>query len=382
MKQKGLPVEEVEKILESAHKKDQKFENGRIMCSMYSTPHELARQAHAMFIEANLGNPNLYPGTKELEQEVIKMLSQLLHGEDVYGSIVNGGTEANITALWLAKKFSGKKEVLYPVSSHFSINKAIDLLGLDPVPIDLDEHYKMDLDQLESKISDNTAAVVAMAGSTELGVIDPIEQIAELTADKCFFHVDAAFGGLIIPFLQDIGYDLPSFDFENPGVDAMAVDPHKIGGATIPSGAFLIRDKTLLEKIAVDTPYLTVAQQSALVSTRSSASVAGTYAVLRHLGREGYCKLVSQCMEVTKYFQYQLVEKGFNIVIEPVLNLIAIEVPQASEIERQLAENNWWVSKMRNPEALRFVIMPHVTKSVVDSFMTDFVNICKNRHII
>lgn len=382
MQHKGIPRAEVERILRDAYEKDRKFAGGRILCSMNTTAHELAVFAHSMFIEANLGNVNLYPGTKELEERTIEMLKDLLHGGDAHGGIVNGGTEANITALWLARKLTGKKQVIYPESVHFSINKAVDLLGLKPVPVPVDSNYCMDVEQVKKHINPDTAAVIAVAGSTELGVIDPVEEIAELTGDNIFMHVDAAFGGMVIPFLKQLGYSMPAFDFEIGTVDSVAVDPHKMGLATHPAGALLIRDKKLLEKIAVDTPYLTMTQQAALAGTRNSAAVASAFAVMSHLGREGYCEIVKRCMDVTGYFKDRLEEHGFELAIEPVMNIINIIVPDPAKLEVELAAIDWWVSKSRNPPALRFVVMPHVTKNVVDNLIPDLIKLCKQSDIL
>ena len=59
------------------------------------------------------------------------------------------------------------------------------------------------------------------------------------------------------------------------------------------------------------------------------------------------------------------------------MNIINIDVPSPEKIEKELAEINWWVSKSRNPQALRFVVMPHVTTEVVDNFIPDLVKIYK-----
>ncbi len=72
---------------------------------------------------------------------------------------------------------------------------------MKPLEVDLDESYCMSVDDIQDKLSENTAAVVSIAGATELGGIDPIEKISELCADNIFLHVDAAFGGFVIPFL-------------------------------------------------------------------------------------------------------------------------------------------------------------------------------------
>ena len=80
-----------------------------------------------------------------------------------------------------------------------------------------------------------------MAGTTEFGQVDPVEEIGRIAEEKdVFFHVDAAFGGFVIPFLE--GCPL-KFDFAVPGVSSIAIDPHKMGMSTIPSGGLLYRNE-------------------------------------------------------------------------------------------------------------------------------------------
>ena len=79
-------------------------------------------------------------------------------------------------------------------------------------------YFPNSVDSLKKVISDKTVAIVAIAGTTELGLIDPIEEISKIAFDNnIYFHVDAAFGGFSIPFLKQRGYDLPTFDFSLSG---------------------------------------------------------------------------------------------------------------------------------------------------------------------
>ncbi len=103
--------------------------------------------------------------------------------------------------------------------------------------------------------------------------------------------MDAAFGGFVIPFLEN-----PSqykFDFEVPGVMSIAIDPHKMGLSTIPAGGLLYRDEGHMKLLEISAQYLTSQVQTSLAGTRSGASAAATYAVMRHLGKEGYRQIVS-----------------------------------------------------------------------------------------
>ena len=340
MEEKGISREKILDELNESFGRDHHFRDGRILASMCTTPDDIAIEAHTKFIESNLGNPDLYAGTKQLENEVIRYLGKLLHGEAISGHLTNGGTESNITALWIAKKLSGKREVLFPKNSHFSIIKAIDLLELKPVEVELDENYCMSVDDIKRKLTGDTAAVVCMGGATELGTIDPIESISQLCEGNIFLHVDAAFGGFVIPFLKELGYELPKFDFELDGVNSITIDPHKMGLSTIPSGALLYRGKEFLERITVDAPYLISMRHSTLSGTRNSAAVAATYAVIRHLGREGFRRIVTQCMENTKYCAARVREMGLELVIEPIMNILAIKLSNPDKVVQELASHH------------------------------------------
>jgi tyrosine decarboxylase/aspartate 1-decarboxylase len=377
MKESVSQFDEVIKELKKASAMDFHFNSGRILGSMCSEPLDIAKKAHTMFLEANMGNPGLYPGTGQLEGELIDMVSELLHGKKVSGLTVSGGTEANITALWIAKKVSGKTQVMYPKSAHHSFLKAADILGLETIEIGLTEDFKMDVTEVEEKINDNTAAVIGIAGTTEFGVIDPIEDLGKICQDT-FLHVDAAFGGFVIPFLNDLGYDMPGYDFEVSNVDSISTDPHKMGLASIPSGILLLRNDEYLKEIAVSSPYLTSPRQASLSGTRCSAGAVSAWAAMKFLGREGYRKIVSDCMDTTKYIVKMVEEIGLAIALKPQMNIVCMKMKDADSVFSGLSDMGWKASVTRSPKCLRVVVMPHVTKGVVDEFIPDLEKVCKD----
>ncbi len=139
--------------------------------------------------------------------------------------------------------------------------------------------------------------MVGVAGTTEYGMVDPIADLAKIAAQHdIFLHVDAAFGGMVIPFLDN---PIP-FDFALPGVTTIAVDPHKMGMSTIPAGCLLTREPDMLDALNIDTPYLTVKKEYTLAGTRPGAPVAGALAVLDYLGAEGMKAVVAGCMKNTR----------------------------------------------------------------------------------
>ena len=378
-----LPInkDEILKELDLIQDKDLKYSNGRILGSMCTEAHPFGKEVYIKFLDSNLGDPGLFKGTKSIEDKTIKIIGKLLNLDNAYGNIVTGGTEANIMAIRAARNHARKYkniengEIILPRSAHFSFKKAADMMNLKIVEADLDENYKINVESIENKITPNTVAIVAIAGTTELGLIDPIEEISKIAYDNnIYFHVDAAFGGFSIPFLRNCGYYFPEFDFKLPGVSSITVDPHKMGLAPIPAGGIIFRKKEYLNVMAVDSPYLTVKTQSTIVGTRIGASTAATYALLKYFGRSGYSKLAKNLMENTSFLKDSLEKIGYEIIVEPELNIVAFNHPEkspkllADELEKI---NGWKVSVANCPNAIRIVLMNHVTKTHLKEFLSD-----------
>lgn len=376
MDEKGITKDRVFELLKNYKRRDMTHRSGRILGSMCTCPHEVGLKAYTMFLESNLGDPGLFQGTKTMENEVIATLGELLGKRDVYGNIITGGTEANIMAMRAARNIRRIKdpEIIVPKSAHFSFKKAADILSLKLKEAELDSDYRVDINSVKELISDKTVAVVGIAGTTELGKIDPIEELSDICTDrKIFLHVDAAFGGFSIPFLNQIGYNLPKFDFSLPGVCSVTIDPHKMGLAPIPTGGILFRDKSYLDVMSVETPYLTEENQSTIVGTRTGASTAATWALLKYLGTEGYQKIANKCMQITYILAQGIKDTGFQLVTDPQLNIVAFtgEGIAPCDITKRLDEKGWAVSIASYPKAVRIIVMPHVKKEHVEAFLED-----------
>ncbi|MDD3421760.1 MAG: tyrosine decarboxylase MfnA [Methanocellales archaeon] len=366
MDEKGVSEKGVLDFLCQVRAKEAPF--NRVFSSMCTRPHPLAIRVHQKFIETNLGDTHLFPGTKELEDRVIAMLASLLGTQKAFGYITTGGTESNIQALRVARDLNSKRSpnVIVPASAHFSFEKAAKILGLELRKASLDKCYRVDITSVENLIDENTIALVGIAGTTEYGQIDPIAQLSEIALSKdIFLHVDAAFGGLIIPFLKE-DY---KFDFRLEGVSSITVDPHKMGASTIASGGLLFRGGEQMDKLMI--PTYQEEKQHSLTGTRSGASVAATYAVFKHLGRRGYKRIVDMCMQLTKIAEKRAISLGASPVIEPVLNILALQVQNVDEVVSKLEKRNWYVSKTIKPKALRLIIMPHITEESLGEFLDD-----------
>ncbi|WP_456478691.1 tyrosine decarboxylase MfnA [Geoglobus ahangari] len=342
----------------------------RVLSSMCTTPHPVALEAHRMFVETNLGDPGIFVGTTELERKVIEMLGSLLNHPKAAGYISSGGTEANIQGIRAARNLKRVKNpnIVIPKSAHFSFEKIGDILGVEIRRAALDESYRVDTAEVERMVDENTVAIVGIAGTTELGQVDDIEELGRIAGDvDVFLHVDAAFGGLVLPFMDE---RIP-FDFGVEGVSSITVDPHKMGMATIPAGGILFRGEEFLRALEVETPYLTSKYQYTLTGTRPGTGVASTYAVLKHLGFEGMKEIVERCLRNTRILVEEMEGIGFEPVIRPTMNVVSFHAEKAEKIKDELYRRRWVISTIREPKAVRMVIMPHVTEEIIKEFISE-----------
>jgi tyrosine decarboxylase/aspartate 1-decarboxylase len=376
-----MVLDQLKKRLDS----DKTYTSGRILGAMTTQPHDFARFVFGKYLEKNLGDPGLIPATKQIETDLIHILGSLLGDAKVAGNMVSGGTEANIVAMHLARKVTESKqgrilnpEVVIPESAHYSFDKAADLMGLTLRRARLDENYQVNLSEYESLINENTIALVGVAGTTALGMIDPLPEIGKIARKhQKFFHVDGAFGGLVFPFLDLLGHNLPSYNLSTPEINSYTVDPHKAMGI-IPAGALLVRDGALTE-FGYSIPYLAGGGLKSLTitGTRPGASAISFWALLQYLGQEGFQSIIRSCWENTQYFvdAIQSVPQ-LKLAIDPICNVIGLQLTSQSnlnlcEFDDRLRQRGWALGIFKKWDLARVVVMPHVQPEHIDAFIKD-----------
>jgi tyrosine decarboxylase / aspartate 1-decarboxylase len=372
LREKGWSRGEILAKLKQARSKDLKYVDGRILGSMCTTPHPVALRAQRLFAYSNLGDSGLFPGSVTLEREAVASLAELLHGKDSVGFIVSGGTEANLLAMLTARNKAGidEPEVVLPESSHFSFDKICNMLNLKPVYAKLDGDFMVDSQEVKRLVNKRTVAIVGNAGSAELGAVDPISELSQIALNrKVYLHVDAAFGGLVLPFLKELGAFASEFDFALQGVQSVTVDPHKMGFATVPAGGILFRDPQLLSGIRTETPYLTEDYQYTFTGTRSGASAAAVWAVFASLGHEGFRKTVAHCMKTTEQLFEGIEKLGFEVLVRPTLNIVTFRGSDTKALVAELRRLGWFVSYVPRLDCVRVVIMPHTKRTHVAAFL-------------
>jgi len=335
----------------------------RVLTSMCTEPHPLAREAAERFLATNPGDPGTYETVAGLERDAIEQLGTIAGLPEPAGYVTSGGTESNIQAVRIARNRAETDDpnVVAPTSAHFSFRKAADLLGVELRTAPVLDH-RADIDAMARLVDEDTVAVVGVAGSTEYGVVDPIPAIADLAADAgALCHVDAAWGGFYLPFTDF------AWQFGHADIDTLTIDPHKAGRAAVPAGGLLARSESLLADLAIDTPYLESTSQVTLTGTRSGAGVASAVAAMEALWPDGYREQYERAMDNAEWLADALASRGHD-VFGPELPLVTadLSVPMTDE----LRDRGWRVSKTGSGE-LRIVCMPHVTRSMLRSFVAD-----------
>ena len=387
----GLEKQEILCILEEKLKLDKSYDSGSILGSMCTEPLDLGIEICMKYVSKNLGDPGLFLGTTALEQDLISEIGELFGGKHIIGTLTTGGSEANLIALRIAKKLRPdikNPEVVLSQSAHISFDKAADLLDIKLRKANLNEDFTLDMNHFESLINQNTCGVVGIAGTTSLGLVDPIEEIGKKSEGKdIFFHIDAAFGGFVLPFLKNLNFQIPPWDFSVKSVDSITADPHKMGMGIIPTGGIFIRDKSILQKIGFEIPYLAggTFKHLHIVGTRPGGTVIAFWAILKSLGIDGFNKIVEKCMDNTNYLVKRIGEiKGIKIATKPVMNIVGITTENGDticKIDEELRKRNWLTGKFEEFNLIRVVVMPHVQKFHLQNFVNDLENIVKSLKI-
>jgi tyrosine decarboxylase/aspartate 1-decarboxylase len=391
MLKEGLEKQEILKLLEKKLEKDLSYDSGLILGSMCTEPLDFAKKIYVKYISKNLGDPGLFLGTAALEDELVLEIGELFGNKDIIGTFTTGGSESNLIAMRIAKKLRPEiinPEVIVSASAHISFDKAADMLGIKLRKVQLRENFELDLNHFESLINKNTCGVVGIAGTTSLGLIDPIEDMGKIIeGENIFYHIDAAFGGFVLPFLKKLNYKIPPWDFSVKAVSSITADPHKMGLGVIPSGGFFVKDASILQKTGFEIPYLAGGnfKHFHMVGTRPGGPIIAFWVILKALGINGFTKMVKKCMDNTKYLVKRISEiNGIKLAANPVMNVVGITTDNGEsicEIDEALRNNKWMLGKFVDFNLIRIVLMPHVKRDHLSNFTSDLEKIVKKLNL-
>jgi glutamate/tyrosine decarboxylase-like PLP-dependent enzyme len=301
----GVPADRVLDELRELRTADLPTHGGRLFAYVYDPAvaglDELARAAYAISAHVNGLDPTAFPSLLAMENALVGAAAKLLGGDAAtVGSVTGGGTESLILAVKAARDARPEQaapRLVVPSTAHAAFAKAAHYLrvALDVVPVGAD--LRADPAAMAAAIGPDTVLVAASAPSYAHGLVDPVPEIAAVCAERGVrFHVDACFGGWVLPYLRRLGADLPPFDFSVPGVTSVSVDLHKYAYAPKGVSVLLHRDEALrLPQYFAYAGWPGYTMVNPVISsTRSGGPIAAALAVLRHLGDEGYLALAER----------------------------------------------------------------------------------------
>jgi tyrosine decarboxylase/aspartate 1-decarboxylase len=315
-------------------------------------------------------------GTWSMEREAVAMVASLLGDGAAGGFMTTGGTESNLAAMRLARNTGRRSEpeIVAPVTMHFSFRLGAELLGIRLVEVDVNDATSQPrIEDVERAITPNTVGLVCSAPGGSFGVLDPIEAFADLARRTgLYLHVDAAFGGFILPFMRDLGHAVPAFDLSLAGVSSISTDGHKLGLMPIATGFFLVKDPAVLESIPTERTLIHTTS-----STKPGSRAAAAWATLRHLGRDGYRRSTAHVLELADVIATGVTAiPGMELIAPRTISIVGFTSTtiDLEDVHRLLAEDGWGQSHgvIRGRPFIRLSIHPSRDVEHARAFVTAF----------
>ncbi|MFD4374742.1 pyridoxal phosphate-dependent decarboxylase family protein [Streptomyces sp. NPDC058486] len=287
-------------------------------------------------------------------------------GPSADGIFTSGGTQSNLQALLLAREEAdttdlSRLRIFSSECSHFSVQKSATLLGLgheSVISIPVDKNKRMQSVVLAAELETCRAeglvpmAIVATAGTTDFGSIDPLPEIAALAEEYgAWMHVDAAYGcGLLASLKRRHLLD----GIER--ADSVTVDYHKSFFQPVSSSAVLVRDRAALRHATYHADYLnprrTVAEQipnqvdKSLQTTRRFDALK-LWMTLRVMGADGVGELFDEVCDLARAGHDLLAaDPRYDVVVEPQLSTLVYRyVPEAVTSPAEIDRANLYARK-------------------------------------
>ena len=284
------------------------------------------------------------PGAVRMENELIRWMCKLMgFPKTALGNLTTGGSTANLIAITTAREVRKikardfEKQVFYLTpQTHHCAQKAIRIAGMKESIIryvPMDEYFRMDTQrllqqiQLDHQTGLSPFMVIASAGTTDIGAVDPFEEIAEICQEKnIWMHVDAAYGGFFI-LAKAVKEKFKGIE----KADSITIDPHK--GLFLPygSGAILIKEvKALYEAHFYEAHYLQDTHRvkgeysPANLSPELTKHFRGLrmWLPLKLFGLEPFKASLEEKVWLCRYFYEEIQKIGFEVGPYPDLSIM------------------------------------------------------------
>ena len=387
----GLAKDEIVSLLETKRANDARWQDGRTFGMVYDggqSVHEVAEAVATMFLNENALNTAAFPSLAQIQSEVVGAAAELLHGPPTAaGFMTSGGTESILVSIKAARE-RGKAErgitapeMVVANSAHAAFHKAAYYFGLTVRKVPVGPDFRADVDGMAAAVNDNTVLVVGSAPQYPQGVVDPIPELAAIAAEVgASFHTDACMGGFVLPFMEMLGYDVPPWDFRVEGVTTISADIHKLGYA--PKGASVVihrtkelrRYQTFVFEDWLGGFYASPGMQG----TRPALPMATAWAVMHHLGIDGYKRLTATTIETARRMAEGIrAIDGLTVLGEPDAHLVAMAAEPGWEdrldvfaVGDALLRRGWHHDRQKPPDTLHSTVSAG-NAPVIEEYLRD-----------
>ncbi len=377
----GRSEEEVTVQLERFRAGDVAWREGRTFAYVFDAGAEVEavqKRAFAAYMSENGLDPTAFPSLLAMENAVVGMARAHLGGdEEAVGSFTSGGTESLILAVKAARDMARATrpgltdpQMVIPVTAHAAFHKAGHYLGVEVITSPVDPvTMRADVEAMRAAIGPRTVLVAASASGYAHGVVDPVEAIAALARQHDLpCHVDGCIGGFLLPYLRRLGEPVPAFGFEVPGVTSISMDLHKYAYCAKGASVVLYRNAKLrrhqIYACADWTGYALV--NATVQSTKSGGPIAAAWAVMQHLGDDGYLRIAERLLGAKRGLEAAIAATpGVRLIGQPEMPLLAFTSDELDPyaIADELSARGFWVQ----PQLAFGPIPPSIHLSVTPS---------------
>lgn len=388
---KGWTVEEVEERVKSLMSngafswKDGRMSGGTFAGSSASYTDLMASMFHAT-VWTNPLHFDVFPGARKMDAEVVAMTKDLLNcDKNCVGCVTSGGSESLMLAMKAYRDYGRlhkgitRPEVVTVNTIHAGADKAAHYLGVRLRKADVDPvTFKANVQQMKKAINSNTVALFCSAVDFSYGIIDDIEAIAALGLKYSVpLHVDGCMGGFILPFMNDAGYPVPSFDFRVPGVTSMSADTHKFGCAPKGSSVVVYRNKELMHAQyfkTTDWPGGIYATPT-VAGSRAGVNVAVCWAAMLYHGRSTYVDNTKKIVANARRLKQRIQEiPELQLMGDPLGPIISFQsdVVNCFTLVDEMIEHDWHLIALQRPPGVQVCLTQlHTDPAIIDQLIED-----------
>ncbi len=382
----GMTKDEILATLAAKRERDARWQDGRTFGMVYDggeALHEVADAVAHLYLHENALNTLAFPSLGEIQSEVCGSVAAMLHGDTAAGFMTSGGTESILMAVYSARERGRvergvtEPEMVIPESAHAAFHKAAHYFGLTLHKVAVRDDWRADVDAMAARVNEQTVLVVGSAPQYPQGVIDPIPELAALAADAgANFHTDACMGGFVLPFMEMLGYPVAPWDFRVDGVTTISADIHKLGYAPKGASVLLHRTKELrrYQAFVFDDWLGGFYASPAMQGTRPGLPMATAWAVMNHLGLDGYQRLTEITIRTARRLVAGVQDiEGLRVLGAPEAQCVAIagsDVCDIFAVGDALQSRGWFLDRQGPPDSLHATVSAG-NERVIDDFLRD-----------